>query len=116
MLDLPAAVTDAALWAIVVGFIQPIVLQFLLQAKWSARVQALAAFGFSAVTGSATAYFTGAFENVASIVTVILLVAVVSISSYKGFWKPVAPELKAATSLGNPKHARPDGSYDATSL
>lgn len=98
-MDIPAGLTNAAMWAIVVGFLQPIVLQFILQSKWSARVQALAAFGFSVITGGLTAYFTGAFENVGSLVTVILLVAVASISSYQGFWKKVTPDLKDATSI-----------------
>lgn len=90
---------NAASWAIVVGFIQPIVLQFLLQAKWSAKVQAVLAFLFSMVVGTFTAFFAGAFDSVQSVVSIALLVAVVSIASYRGFWKAVTPNMKLATSI-----------------
>lgn len=89
--------TNAAMWAIIVGFFQPVVLQFILQSNWSKNVQALAAFAFSIISGGVTAYFTGAFEGL-SLVTTILVVAVSSITFYKGFWKNVAGDLKAATS------------------
>lgn len=100
VIDIPAEIGDAALWAIIIGFLQPIVLNFILSAKWTSRVQALAAFGFSAVVGTVTAYFTGAFDGV-GITTAILLTAVVSISAYQGFWKKVVPEAKR--DIGTPE-------------
>jgi ABC-type transport system involved in cytochrome c biogenesis permease subunit len=106
---LPPEMSNAALFAIIVGFIQPLVLQFLLQSKWSSQVQAIAAFVFSILTGGATAYFAGAFTGL-GIITTILLVAVVSIAFYRGFWKQVTPGLKQATSPGS------DGVYIATSI
>lgn len=96
-IDIPQNLSDAAMLAIIVGFLQPLVLQFILQSGWSAKLQALAAFGFSIVTGSATAYFAGAFTGL-GVVSSVLLVAVVSISFYQGFWKKVTPGLKSATS------------------
>lgn len=101
-IELPAEVTDAALFAIVVGFLQPVVLDLLIQTRWSKLWKALAAFLFSTVTGGLTAYFAGAFTGL-GVVTTILLVAVVSISAYKGFWSQVAPKLGTSTDVA-PKH------------
>jgi ABC-type transport system involved in cytochrome c biogenesis permease subunit len=106
---LPPEMSNAALFAIIVGFIQPLVLQFILNSKWSASTQALAAFVFSILTGSATAYFAGAFTGL-GIVTTILLVAVVSIAFYRGFWKQVTPNLKAATTPNS------EGVYKTTTM
>lgn len=97
-IDIPQATTDASLFAIIVGFLQPIVLNFILQSGWKDRTQALVAFAFSVLTGGLTAFFLGAFNGL-SIVTTVLLVFVVSISSYKGFWQKVTPDLKQDTSV-----------------
>ena len=97
-MEIPADISQTALWAIIVGFISPIVLNFIIQSGWSARTQALVAFLFSAIVGAATAFFTGAFDGV-GIVTGILLTFVVAISTYRGFWKQVTPNLKDATSV-----------------
>lgn len=96
-MDFTTELTNAAMWAMVVGFIQPFVLQFLLQSKWSSAKQSIVALAFSVVTGGLTAYFAGAFVGL-EIVSIILLVAVTSISSYKGFWKDTTGQLKSATS------------------
>lgn len=97
-MDIPSGATDAALFAIIVGFFQPIVLNLILQSGWSNRLQAVVAFLFSILTGALTAFFAGAFTGL-GIITTILLVSVVSISSYKGFWQKITPELKSATSV-----------------
>lgn len=109
MIEVPGEMTNAALWAVVVGFVQPIVLQFILQSGWSSRFQAISAFLFSVVTGGATAYFAGAFTG-GGIITTVLLVAVVSISAYKGFWKPTTAPLKDATSVNK------DGRHELTDV
>lgn len=98
IVEIPAELTDATLLAIVIGFFQPLVLDFLIQSTWSSKQKALAAAGFSVVTGTLTALFAGAFTGL-SIVTTILLVAVVSISAYKGLWKQVVPGLQKASDI-----------------
>lgn len=97
MIDIPTGLTNAAMWAIVVGFVQPVALQLILQSHWSKRWQSVGAFIFSIITGGLTALFAGAFNGV-GIVTTILIVLVASISTYKGFWNHVIPALKPATS------------------
>lgn len=90
--------TNAAGWAAVVAFLQPVVLNFILQSGWSSRVQAIVAFLFSAVVATGTAGFAGAFTGV-GIVTCVFIVAGGSIAFYEGFWKHVTPNLKASTSI-----------------
>jgi len=105
-IDIPAGLSNAALWAIILGFFAPLVLNLLLQSKWSARTQAILAFVFCLIVGTVTAFFAGAFTGV-GIVTAVLLVFVVAISTYKGFWKPVAPNLKNATSVAKSETPEP---------
>lgn len=97
-IELPAEIGNLALWTAIVSFFAPVVLDLIIQSGWSSRVQAIVAFLASAIIGVTTAWFSGAFTGV-GIVTGILLAFVVTISAYKGFWKPVAPNLKAATSV-----------------
>lgn len=100
MIEIPQEISNLALWTSVVAFFAPVVLDLIIQSGWSARWQAITAFAASAVIGVATAFFSGAFNGV-GIVTGILLAFVVTISAYKGFWKPVAPNLKDATSVNS---------------
>lgn len=92
--------SNVAMWAIVVGFLQPPVLSLIMQTKWNDRLKALVAFGFSLVTGAGTAWLNGSLNGV-GILTGILVVAVTSIAFYKGFWKPtgVSPSIERATNL-----------------
>lgn len=106
---LPSGLGDTALLALVVGFFAPVVYNLLIQSGWSARTQAIAAFGFSAVLGAITAWVAGAFNGV-SILTAILVVLVVAISTYRGFWKQVTPGLKDATSVNK------DGVHEITDV
>ena len=96
-LEIPSEISNLALWTAIVSFFAPVVLDLIIQSGWNKRVQSLVAFLASAVIGVTTAFFSGAFTGV-GIVTAILLAFVVTISAYKGFWKNVVPELKAATS------------------
>jgi ribose/xylose/arabinose/galactoside ABC-type transport system permease subunit len=100
-MEIPAEISNLALWTSIVAFFAPVVLDLIIQSGWSARVQAIVAFLASALIGTLTAFFSGAFNGV-GIVTGILLAFVVTISAYKGFWKPVAPNLKEATSVDAP--------------
>jgi len=90
---MPAEMTDAAMWAIIVGFVSPLALNFILSSKWSPKVQALVAFAFSAVVGAVTAIIAGAYAGM-GIPSAILLTFVVAIASYQSFWKKVAPDMK----------------------
>lgn len=90
---IPATMDDAAMWAIIVAFVSPLALDFLINANWNKWVKALAAFGFSAVVGTITAVVNDAYQGL-GIPSMILLTAVVTIAFYQGFWKQVAPNLQ----------------------
>jgi hypothetical protein len=96
-IEIPQEASNLVLWTAIVSFFAPVVLDLIIQSGWNKRVQAIVAFLASAVIGVTTAFFSGAFNGV-GIVTGILLAFVVTITAYKGFWKQVTPELKAATS------------------
>ena len=97
---IPSELSNLALWTAIVSFFAPVVLDLIIQSKWSKRVQSVVAFAASAVIGVVTALFSGSFTGL-NIVTAILLSFVVTISAYRGFWKNVAPDLKDRTSLGS---------------
>jgi Na+-transporting methylmalonyl-CoA/oxaloacetate decarboxylase gamma subunit len=90
---IPEGMTDAALLAIIIGFLAPLVLNFIVSATWPAWAKSLAAFVFAAIAGVLTAWITGAFQGL-SILSTVLLILVVSITSYQNFWKQVAPNLQ----------------------
>lgn len=110
---IPTEMTDAAMWAIVVGFFMPIVINLIVSATWSAKAKAAAAFVVSAIAGAGVALFAGAYEGL-GIPSVILLTFVVAISAYSQFWKQVAP---AAQRGHNVKMSRDeDGTYRAGTI
>jgi hypothetical protein len=90
---IPEGMGDAAMLALVIGFLAPLVLNFIINATWPKWVKPLVAFAFAAVAGVITAWVTGAFEGL-SIVSTILLILVVSITAYQNFWLKVAPNLQ----------------------
>lgn len=90
---IPEGMTDAALLAVVIGFLAPLVLNFIVSATWPAWAKSLAAFGFAAISGTLTAWITGAFEGL-SVISTVLLILVVSITAYQNFWKQVAPNMQ----------------------
>lgn len=90
---MPVEMTDAAMWAVIVGFLSPLALNVIVKATWPAWVKSLIAFVFSAVVGSITAVIAGAYEGL-GIPSTILLTLVVAITSYQNFWKQVAPTMQ----------------------
>ncbi|WQY99837.1 hypothetical protein [Microbacterium phage MO526] len=90
---IPADMTDAAMWAVIVGFFVPVVINFIVSATWSPATKAAVAFVVSAIAGAGTAFFTGAYEGL-GVPSAILLTFVVAIASYSQFWKQVAPTMQ----------------------
>jgi uncharacterized membrane protein YfcA len=93
MIEIPEGLDNAQLWAIVVGFISPIALNFIINANWKDWVKSLVAFGFSAIVGTITAWLVGAYTGL-DLVSTILLTLVVAIASYQLFWRKVAPNMQ----------------------
>lgn len=91
--------TNVQMWAIIVGFLTPLVVALIQQPTWIPAVRAVVGFLAAVVFGTGTAYFAGDF-NGTSWVTGVLLVLVSAISTYKGFWQPtgIAPRIETATS------------------
>ncbi|AWY05297.1 hypothetical protein QDA01_gp63 [Microbacterium phage Cinna] len=90
---IPTDMTDAAMWAVIVGFFVPVIVNFIVNAKWSPAVKSAVAFVASAVAGAGTAFFTGAYEGL-GVPSTILLTFVVAIAAYSQFWKQVAPTMQ----------------------
>jgi hypothetical protein len=91
--------SNLAMWSLIIGFINPVVIALIQQPTWTPKIRAVVAFIFSALVAIPTAYFTGDLEG-KSYVTAALLIAVSAMTSYKSFWRPtgVAPTLEVATS------------------
>lgn len=108
---IPADMTDASMWAVIVGFFIPVILNFIVSATWRPWVKSAIAFVASAVAGAGTAFFTGAYEGL-GIPSTILLTFVVSIAAYSQFWKQIAPTMQrnAAEKIAR----EPDGSLAVT--
>lgn len=95
-----------ALWALAVGFFSPPVISTIQQSRWSARRQALVAFGFYLVVAAVTAYVMGLF-NTLDVLRLALLVFLAAGTSYKTLWKPtgVSPAIERVTSPSEaPEH------------
>lgn len=98
---IPADMSDAALWALVAGFITPIVLKWIVNAEWKQSVKAAVSFGFSVIVGTITALVAGAYEGL-GIPATILLTFVVSITTYQNFWSKVGLENRNSQKDENP--------------
>lgn len=96
---LPTNISEASMWAIVVGFFMPLIINFVINAKWVPWKKVLVAFLVSAVVGTITALIAGAYEGL-GIPSIILLTLVVSITAYQNFWRQIAPNLQNRSGLG----------------
>lgn len=92
-------VTDAQMWALIVGFLSPLLIAVVQQPKWSNRLRVLVTVAWSVVAGGGTAYFAGEFSG-RGVVSAALVVCVTAIATYSNLWKPtrIAPMIEAATS------------------
>jgi hypothetical protein len=86
LLDAPVA-TNALMWAGIVGFLSPVVLQFITSVSRDSRVQSAIAFAFELVVAIPTVYFAGNLD-LGNYVKTALIVVTLSIAAYHGFWKP----------------------------
>lgn len=95
--------SNLEMWALIVGFFSPPVIALIQQPKWGERLRAVVTFLFAILVGGGTAYFNGELGFEGGTVKAILLVLVMAIGTYKGFWKPtrVAPTIETATSSSN---------------
>jgi hypothetical protein len=92
------------MWAGIVGFVSPLVIQFLAKSGLSRQLQALIAFGFCVVVAGVTVYFEHPGDlTTTDYVKDLLVVFSAAIVAYKGFWNPVG----ATPSNAVDSHNRP---------
>ncbi|MET9293460.1 hypothetical protein [Streptomyces sp. NPDC003077] len=91
--------TNAQMWALIVGFASPLLISVVNQPQWSGAVRTAIQVVVSVLVGLGSAYFAGDFAG-KDVVTSILVAAVAAISAYKGVFKPsgIAPKVEKATS------------------
>lgn len=92
-ITLPEGMDDAAMLALIIGFVSPVVLNFIIKATWPSWAKSLTAFAWSVVLGVLTVWVAGAWDGL-SIISTILLILVVSITAYQQFWRQVAPNMQ----------------------
>ena len=80
--------SNAAMWAGIVGFLSPIVIQQITKLHESSQVQAMLAFVFILAVSAPTAYFAAEL-NVHDYVKSALIVFALAMTSYRNFWKPI---------------------------
>lgn len=82
--------TNAIMWAGIVGFLSPVVIQFLAKTGWPRQYQAAAAFVFCLLAAIPTAAFAPNSDlSVHDYTKSALIIFTVAIASYKGFWNPI---------------------------
>lgn len=95
---------DLTMWNLIVGFLSAtFVLPVIQQPRWSTATRAAVTFVYCIGVGVGVAYFTGAFDHVASVragISSVLATLIAAIASYKGFAQPtgVAGAIEDATS------------------
>ncbi|UNO38911.1 hypothetical protein [Streptomyces sp. MST-110588] len=91
--------TNAQMWALILGFASPMLIAIVNQPQWSRAVRTGVQVVISVLVGLGSAYFAGDFAG-KDVVTGILVAAVAAISAYKGVFKPsgIAPKVEKATS------------------
>lgn len=80
--------SNAAMWALIVGFLSPIVIQQITKLTANSQVQSLLAFVFCAVAGAGTAYFAASL-TLHDWVKSSLVVFITAITTYEHLWKPL---------------------------
>lgn len=94
MIDvIPADFTQAAGVAVILGFFIPIVMNFINDAGWANWVKAVLTFVVSAIVGTITAFYAGAYEGL-GIPSTIILTFVVAIAAYRMGWKNWFPNMQ----------------------
>lgn len=80
--------TNAAMWAAIVGFLLPPVIQFITNLHSSRQVQAVLAFLTVLVAAIPTAYFAAELDA-GDYVKSALIVFTLAMVSYNHWWKPL---------------------------
>lgn len=88
-------------WALIIGFLMPLLVAVIEQPKWPDWVRAVVAAILCICAAVVQVYVMGQF-NPADLATSILIILVEAIAVYQAFWKKVGINtLEKATSIGD---------------
>ena len=92
--------SNAAMWALIVGFFMPHVIAVVQQPGWSQGLRSVITFLASVGAAIGTVLIQHGGWNWHDWVSSTLLILVTAIATYHGLWKPtgVAPSIEASTS------------------
>lgn len=91
---------NVARWALIIGFLMPLLVAVIEQPKWPDWVRAVVAAILCIIAGGMQVYVMGQF-NAADLTTSILIILVEAIAVYQAFWKKVGIKtLENATTIG----------------
>lgn len=102
-----AVLGDTASWALLAGFLTPLLTSVVQQPQWSSRVRTLVAVVASVIVGVVTLLANGSFNDGAqTVLSIVALVVVTSATAYKTIYVPagIAPAIERATSKTPPQH------------
>lgn len=94
--------SNAAMWAAIVGFFMPMLLAVVQQPGWSNAVRSIIMFLASCGAAVGTVLIQNDGWDGRDWVSTTLLIMVTAIATYHGLWKPtgVAPSIEKSTSGG----------------
>lgn len=78
--------TNADMWASLVGFFLPLFIAIIQKEQWTPSIKAAIAFIACLVAAAGATYFTGGFTD--DYVRTALVVFVAAVTAYKGLWQP----------------------------
>lgn len=92
--------SNAAMWALIVGFFMPHLIAVIQQPGWSEGLRSVITFVASVVAAIGTVLIQLGHWSWHDWTSSALLILVTAISTYHGFWKPtgVAPAIEKSTS------------------
>lgn len=96
------ALDDTVSWGIFAGVFTPILTSIAQRPTWTPRTRTLVGLGISVVIGVLTCLTDGTFTHTKTLLATVAAVTLVSVTTYKGLWKPsgVAPKIESATTPG----------------
>lgn len=94
--------TDAQMYAAIIGFFLPLIMSVIIQMGWSKQLQAVLLFTVVVLVSLGTLYFTGQLEG-KTLISNVLYTFVTAIAAYHGLWKPsqVAPAIESVTNVSS---------------
>lgn len=74
-------------WQLIVAFLIPLALAFIMKQEWEPWKKSLIAFGVSLVISLVGSYLKGDYQSGADVIANILKLFVLTIAFYTGFWR-----------------------------